>query len=68
MVNVEDFKLTDLDGEMLLKLDVVLFILADTDQYHNYSNLILNVKKIMNDTKFKKINNLNGITTILTKN
>ena len=28
-MNVEDLKLINLDGEMLLKLDVVLFILTD---------------------------------------
>ena len=31
MMNVEDFKLINLDGEMLLKIDVILFILTDTD-------------------------------------
>ena len=29
LMNVEDLKLINLDGEMLLKLDVILFILTD---------------------------------------
>ena len=53
MVNVEYFKLINLDGEMLLKLDVNLFILTDRlDQ--NYSNFFFSVKKILNDTKLKQ--------------
>ena len=31
MMNVEDFKLINLDGEMLLKIDEILFILTVTN-------------------------------------